>query len=1131
MNIRRTWALLGLIVSLCTVVWAQGDRGAISGIVTDPSGSAIPNVVIEAVHQGTNVRMETVTTSTGAYRLLALPVGTYVLTAKASGFQTYTRTGIQIQVNQTVNVDIQLRVGEVTETVTVEGSVPLIQTESADVGMVVESKTFLDLPLALGGGIRNPSSFIKLSPGVDPRSTWNKSISGGGSFQDATYYDGISLSRGDLSNDGEVNPSVDAIAEFKLITNNYSAEYAHAMGGITSFTMKSGTNDIHGTAFHFLRNEKLDARGFFSPSRAPAKQNEWGGTIGGPVLLPKIYDGRNRTFWFFSFDQFYRRGGQLAGLNTLPTARMQEGDFSELPRTIYDPATTRIGPDGQAIRDPFPNNFIPQNRWSKVSSAMLPYHPKPELPGIGANSVAPLDSPFADQRTLGVKMDHNFNENHRISGMFNYTDRPSEKSPGPSRLIPVGDTTALMNYNLQRVTTRVFHVNIDSTISPTTLNHIGLGISRFRNPNFTRSLNQGWLQPNGGKLGLTGLQYDIFPTVLFDTEGYTRYGDDIASDNFFTTFTALDTLTKIKGNHTIKIGAEVQHHRDNYREFGNGGGTFRFRRESTGLPGVSNSGDAWASFLLGEVYSGNAAFRASLPGGRYTNWAFFIDDTWKVTSRLTLNLGFRYQLTVPHSDPLGRISYMDITKPNPGAGGLLGSMVYGNQDIGNRYLNILAFNPAPRFGFAYRLTDKTVIRGGTGIFYADYINQGLGMPAFGFSTNASFSTGDAGVTPAFNWDGGFPQNFPRPPITDTTAANGQGVTTVLPSDYKLPRKLQWNFLIEHQFTRDLSMSFGYVANVGRHLYESQQLNQLPHEYWSLPDSLLRAHITSPQAQAAGIREPFPGFAQLFGGRASVAQALRPFPQYDGVSIYGSTYGNSSYQSFQYKLDKRYGNGLTATVAYTWSKFLTDARQFDDLSGKQDQLRREKSYHPTDLTHILTFSAVYELPFGQGKRWLSSRGVASKAFGGWQVALVNSYSSGTRLPITTNNPLPFFNGSLRPDLVSSDIRSDIGLGEFDPAKHYFLNRSAFAQPAPGKLGNAPRYLDQRGPGRLDESFAVLKNTSIGEKVTHQFRMEIMNPLNRVVFGNPVTNFSDVNFGRITSTQIGPRNIQFGMKLIW
>ena len=1129
--LRITFQLM-VLLSAAALAFAQGDRGGISGVVLDSSDAAVPNVVVEVVNTATNFRTETVSTNTGAYRFVGLPIGFYDLTARATGFQTYIRRGIQIQVNQVAPIDITLAVGQLAETVTVEGGVPLIQTESSDVGVVVDSKQFLDLPLTLGGGIRNPSNFIKLSPGVDPRSTWTKSIAGGGAFQDMVYYDGIALSRGDLSNDAEVNPSVDAIAEFKLISNMYSAEYSHALGGITSFTAKSGTNNLHGTAFYFIRNEKLDARGFFPSVRSPYKQNEYGFTVGGPAWLPKIYNGKDRTFFFFSYDESRRRGGPLAGLNTLPTARMQQGDFGELPRTIYDPATNAAGPNNSVIRSPFPNQIIPKNRWSAVSSVMLPFHPKPELPGIVDNSIAPLGSPRADELTLGTKIDHIFNASHRISGMFNVTDRPSTKSPAPSRLIPVGDTTALANYNDQVVTTRVLHVNFDSTFTPTTLNHVGLGFSRFRNPNFSQSFNQGWVQPNGGKLGLRGLQYDLFPTVMFDTEGYTRYGDDIASDNFFNTYTALDTATLIRGNHTLKIGGEVQHHQDNYRNFGNGGGTFRFNRLSTGLPGNANSGDAWAAFLLGEVHTGSSFFRDSIPGGRYTNIGFFVDDTWKLSQKLTLNLGFRWEMIVPHSDPLGRLSYMDITKPNPGAGGRLGTMVFGGPNgFGNRMLDILWWNPAPRFGFAYRVTDKTVVRGGIGIFNSNYINQGLGLPAFGFSTTASFTTGNNGITPAFNWDGGFPQDFKRPPITETTAANGQGVTVVLPSEYSLPYKVQWNLTVEREFSTDLSMSVSYVANKGSHLYENQQLNQVPKEYWNQPLSLLQSHITSPAAVAAGIQEPFAGFAQLWGGRATVAQALRPFPQYAGAGIYGSTYGNSSYHSFQYKLDKRTRYGLNGTVAYTWSKFLTDSRQFDDLFGRQDELKREKSYNPADLTHILTFSALYQLPFGRGKQWASSSGALDKLAGGWQIGAVCAYNSGTRLNVFTNNNLPFFNPGLLPDLVSSDIRSAVSMGTFDPAKDVFLNRAAFANPAPGRLGSAPRMLETRGPARLEENFAVIKDTRFGEKLTWQFRMEMFNPMNRVVFGNPATNFAAGNFGRISSTQIGPRNLQFGSKFIW
>jgi hypothetical protein len=813
---------------------------------------------------------------------------------------------------------------------------------------------------------------------------------------------------------------------------------------------------------------------------------------------------------------------------------MQSGDFSELPRQIFDPATTGAGADGTITRTPFANAVIPQTRWSRVSSAMLPFHPKPELPGVTANSVAPLSSNFQDHRHGGAKGDHIFTDKHRMSFMFNFTDRPAQKSPAPSRLRPVGDTTALANYNIQRVTTRVMHFNFDSSLSPTTLNHIGLGFSRFRNPNFSESFEQGWVQPNGGKLGLTGLQFDLFPTVQFNTEGYTRYGDNIASDNFFNTFTALDTATMIRGNHTIKVGAEWQYHQDNFRQFGTGGGDFRFVRNGTGNPqSFTNTGDAWASFLLGEVNSASAFFKATDSSGRYTNWGFFVDDSWKASANLTLNFGLRWEIISPHADPAGRLSYVDISQPNSQAGGLPGVLVFGGAEgFGNRMLDILWVNPAPRFGFAYRLKNDFVVRGGIGVFNSNFINQGLGLPATGFSTNAAFATGDNGITPAFNWDGGFPQNFQAPPNLSPFQVNGQNGTVVLPSDYDLPRKLQWNFTIEKQFADDLSLSASYVANKGTHLYENQQINQIPDAATELPASVLRARVGSEAANQAGVGEPFPGFLSLWGSRGTVAQALRPYPQFGNLGIYGSTYGNSSYHSFQFKMDKRYRGGLSGTLAYTWSKFLSDSRQFDSLGGVQNSYLREKSYSVNDLPHILTFSLLYRLPFGPGQKFAgTSTGVGRVLVEGWQLGVVNSYSSGDRLNVSTNNNLPYFNAGLRPDLVSSNARSGVSMSDFDPALDQYLDRAAFANPAAGLYGSAPRYLHALGPARIVESFAVFKDTKIHERVTHQLRMEITNPLNRTVFGNPVTSLAAGNFGRITGTAVGPRAIQFGMKVIF
>ncbi|MCZ2152207.1 MAG: TonB-dependent receptor [Bryobacterales bacterium] len=1122
---------LAWIASLSTLAFGQVDRGTIAGTVSDSSGAVVPSVTVRIVREGTNATFSTTTGTTGAYSFFSLPVGSYDLSAESAGFRRAEVKGIKVEVNQQAKVDVALQVGEVTQTVEVAANASLVQTESTDVGTVIDNKRFLDLPLTLGGGIRNPSAFIFLSPGVAPGSTWEKHIGGGGSFNDQIYYDGISLSRGDLANDAEVNPSVDAIAEFKLVTNNYSAEYTHALSGVTSFTMKSGTNQLHGSAFEFLANDHLDARSFFSTTKAPRKQNEWGFTAGGPVLIPKIYNGKDRTFWFFSLDQYYIRGGQLAGYNTNATANMLGGNFSEWAAAgkgvIADPRSTQFDAAGVATRTPFANNIIPKAMFSSISSKMIAFYPAAELPGIANNSIAPLASPMADQRTSGFKIDHQLKPSHRLSGMFNYTDRPSQKSPGPSRLLPIGGSTAIANYNFQVVTTRIIRVNYDWNISGNMLNHMGVGFSRFRNPNFSLGYNQGWTQPDGGKLGLRGVQFDLAPTVQF-TQGYTRLGDDIASDNYFTTLAFLDNLTWVKNKHTIKMGFEVQTHRDNYRNFGGGGGSFNFSNFETQMPGVANSGNAFASFLLGAVDSGSAYFRDSLPGGRYKYYGWFIDDTYKVTPRLTLNLGLRYEIQVPTSDPLGRLSYMDPSLANPGAGGLPGAYVFGGTGQGRQgwtqFFDTHYKNFAPRIGFAYQMGRGTVLRGGYGIFYKEYINQGVGLPQTGFSITPSFGSANNGLTPGFWWDDGFPQNFNRPPLISPTVANTQGASVVeRATGGKIPYAQQWNMTLEKQIGNEWLFSGAYVANKGTNMYDSMVLSQVDPRFYGMGSTLLGSLITSPLAQQAGIKEPYPGFAQQFGTRATVAQSLRRFPQYTGVSTVAAPYANTSYHSFQFKMDKRFSHGLASTLAYTFSKQLSDGAGFSDTHGgvvRQNYYLREKSLYASDQTHILTLSFNYAIPFRH--RWL----------GGWSVSGVGAYSSGYPLAISTPNINSIIgNGGLRPNYTGQPVRAPEGPGGFDPNRDAYLNRDAFSAPAPLTFGNTPVFLPVRQPAFINESFGAFKDTRIAERFNLQFRMEISNPFNRVVFGAPTTDLSAANFGKIGGLGNSPRVIQFGLKMMF
>jgi hypothetical protein len=1124
---RRVWMRAAVLTLLVTAAAAellgQGDRGTITGVVTDPSGTAVPAAQITATNEATGLVSRTVTGVAGTYTLPVLPIGSYTLTTTLEGFKTYVRSGVPVQVGQTTRIDIRLELGQVEERVTVTEEAPLVNTDTSDVGIVMNNEKFLNLPLTLGGDIRNPSTFIFLSPGVSG-STWEKHIAGGSSFTDAVYYDGVALSV-TPNNDSQYNPSVDAIAEFKLITNDYSAEYGHALAGVTTFTLKSGTNEFHGNAFEFLRNDKLDARGFFDRARVPTRQNEFGGTAGGPII-------KNRTFFFGSIDSFRRRQGAPRSLVTVPLPEFLRGDFTRWTAAIYDPATTRPDGKGGFTRDPFPARMIPTNRFSSVSKGIAALFRAPQLPDrITNNYLAPLTSPMQDAHNWTLKMDHQLTPVHKIFATFIFTNRPAIKG------LEAGIEGEAEDHNRQDLNSRLLRVGYDWTIGPTMLNHFLAHIDRIVDTNRSLSVGKGWPE----KLGLRGVANTHFPNVTF-TQGFVRLGSNIHYRSANTAFGVQDMLTLIEGRHTIKIGAEYVRHRDNERNQSNAAGTFTFSNLETAFPGNAATGNAIASFLLGTVNSASALFYTTPIGARWNYFSAYAQDDFKVTSRLTLNLGLRWEVQSPFKDPLDRMSIMDPALPNPGAGNRPGAYAFAGSGAGRAGYSSLAATKwkdfGPRLGFAYSLTRKTALRAGYGIYYWNVNRYGIGYQATGFNTTASFSSADVGITPAFNWDDGFPQDFQKPPIISPTVQNGQNATVVLRERGGVwPYTQQWNFTVEQQVSTTAALRVSYVGIKGTHLHSQDAVNwnQVRPELLSL-GSLLNAQINSPQAQAAGIPEPFPGFRGLWGSRATVAQALRPFPQYGGIGQAIATYGNSNYHSLQLFVQKRMSYGLEATFAYTFSKAIDDTRQFSSGVGQQDYYNRraERSIAAIDQPHIVTFSYVYELPFGPGHRFLSGAGgAAGKIVGGWSVSGIQSYKSGMPLSLSVTNTLPIFNGVLRPNAVLGvPQRAPVGTGGFDPARDRWINAAAFTTPPAFTFGNTARYLGSiRTPMSLTESVAVLKNTPITERFNLQFRLEISNPSNRVVFSSPATNLSAPSFGQIGGVAYNPRNIQMGLKLMW
>ena len=1114
----RHFALCASLLMTGPALLAQGDRGTITGIITDPSGQVVANVRVAITNEATNIAETTVTGESGAYTMPLLMIGNYRIEAHAPGFKTSERTSVPVQVGQVTRVDIQLEIGQVQEQVTVAGAAPLISTDTSDVGIVMNQDSFLNLPLTLGGDFRRASSFIFLSPGVSGN-TWEKHVGGGQSFTDAVYLDGAAMNDSP-NNDGQYSPDVDAIVEFKLITNAYSAEFGHALNGVTSFTLRSGTNEFHGGAFEFFENDKLNARGFFAPLKPPTRQNEFGGTVGGPIK-------KNRTFFFFSAESFRRRQGATPALESIPTPAFLAGNFSQWPSAIYDPASTMPDGKGGFTRTAFPGNQIPANRISPISTKIAAVLPAPLFPNQFSNNfIGPLTSPQQDDTNWSLKMDHLFNSKHRVFGTFLLTDRPAIKG------IAAGVTGPAQDHNRQDLNSRFLRVGEDWTVSPTMFNYFVASYDRVVDTNRTLSLGQGWPQ----KLGLQGVQDDQFPTVTF-SQGYAQLGDSTHYRNTETTFGVLDSLEIIRGRHSIKLGVEYQRHRDNSLTLSNGAGSFAFSNLETALPGAGSTGNSIASFLLGEVDSATALFYNTETGTRWNYLGAYVQDDFKITAKLTLNLGVRWDVQTPYVDPQHRLSYMDPKVPNPAAGNLPGAYVFAGSapgQFGSMIGNTDWKNFAPRVGFAYNPAKNWVVRSGYGIFYYGIMDRtSLGIPAAGFNTSASFSSPNAGVTPGFNWNDGFPQNFPHPPVISPTLQNGQTAQMNLRSwDGVWPYTQQWNFTIERQFGSSFAVRTSYVGTKGTHLDASDATswNQVNPAYLSL-GSLLAASIDSPQAQAAGFSEPFPGFSTLWGSRATVAQALRPFPQYSTVSQFNPTYGSSTYHAFQLYAQKQMSHGFFFTVAYTFSKAIDDTRGYGSGVGQQnyDNRAQERSLSAIDQPQLLTFSYLYELPFGPGKGHLT-RGFAGKAFGGWTLSGIQTYGSGTPLSLSLVNTLPIFNGLLRPNVVSGvPQRGAVGSNGFDPGPDYWINPAAFVAPPPFTFGNTARYINLRAPANLSESLAILKDTIFRERFKLQFRAEFANPSNRTIFSGPDSNLSDTTFGKVQSQANSPRNIQLGLKL--
>ncbi|HEU0119157.1 MAG TPA: TonB-dependent receptor, partial [Bryobacteraceae bacterium] len=1008
----------------------------VSGRVTDSAGHAVPAATVAVTNEATQVRRNVLSNEEGLYTAPALTPGPYTIRVTKEGFKALERRGVVLTVDTRSRVDAQLEVGGVTESVNVTENVGVLQVESPEISTTITQEQVQNLPLVQMGRVRVASAFIYLTAGVqgnvridgaDNLAASNQiRVHGSGTFQHEFCVDGLPAGQmGQIGNFNESAPPVEAMREFKLQTAQLAAEFGHTGQAVVSFALKSGTNQFHGSAFEYFRNDKLDARSWFAGERAITRQNEFGATVGGPVWMPKLYNGKDKTFFFFSWTSSRRRGLDNFNRVQTPTLLNQQGDFSDwrgangnlIP--VYDPATTRPNENGGSTRDIFPGNRIPANRIDPVAAKIAALFPAPNAAG-SLNLGAFIGEKQLDPDIFTTRFDHSLHANHKIFYSFNSTNVPRFRIDNP---LPDPLTSGI----LQNISSKMHRLGYDAILRPNLLNSLILGVNRFRNPVDPVTAERGW----PSKLGLNGVTGDRFPVLSFG-DGYVGAASGGITDNKDDVYMVKNTMSWTRGRSNWKFGGEYRWNHLHNRTLTNTQGALTFSNLATALPGApSGTGNSFASFLLGEVSSGNVRYPQNV-GIRRTYTGFFVQNDFKLSQRLTLNGGLRWEFMGAPFEQQDRYSVVDLGLANPGAGGRPGALRFAGQGsgrTGTRRLidpDLSAFGP--RLGFAYALSKKTVLRGGYGLYYADNY---LTISSAGFNIEGTFQTLDNGITPAFRLRDGFPQSFPKEPRIDPALLNNQAASYLEQSSGALPRTQSWSFGMQHDLGRDLVIELNYVGNHSTRQVapELSNINQVDPRYLSL-GQLLTRNINATEARAANIPIPWAGF------NGSVAQALRAFPQFLTLTSQQAKIGAASYHGGEFKLRKRFASGFAFETNYTWSKALgLNAPGYQGFGGLDNMLqdhynlRSERSLLSYDVPHVFVASYLYTLPFGKQNGWRKAM------LGDWTISGIHRYQSGFPLQLSMNNLLPIFNRVLRPDLVAGENpASGISGADFDPGKN-------------------------------------------------------------------------------------------------
>lgn len=1180
-----------LIIFIVAPLGAQTFTATVSGIVTDPHGAAVPGATVTVMSVATGVSKTATTDTNGSYTVPLLQPKEYTVSAEAAGFQKVQRTGIRLEINQTAEVNLQLAVSGMTETVEVSGISPLLVTQQSSIDQTIEQKFIEDLPLA----DQDIFQFVQLAPGVvsgNPNNPSpigdignrnffdsNFSVNGGKGSTNDVLLDGVSDVIGDFNGVGTV-PPVGSIQEFKVQSGAYSAEFGRSGGGNINIITRSGGSKYHGTVYEYLQNSELNANGWqrnrnLTP-RISNRRNHFGASFSGPVWIPKIYNGKQKTFFYFDYEG-RRNRDPFDSRYSVPTDKQRLGDFSEtIGRNglikIYNPWTTRPDPANpdRSIRDQFPGNKIDcaalnvtTNKpfCDPVALAALKFYPNPNRPaddGTGANNYVASGNNRLDKNLYSIRLDHNISQRQSVFARYTRERREDEQ------VNPFNNVASSGRVIVDKFT----NVAINHTISltPSLINNARYGYTRAHANQIPFGTG---FDPTS--LGLPGyikanaaiLQFPTFAIggnaskSALGSRGYNNQPRD--------TTTIADGVIKIWGQHTIKPGVEFRLIRFFPFQVFDTTGDFSFDSGFTQRDpdsGNNSEGAGFASFLLGAIApkslinSGNAGafFEYGTPVTIFHKYiAGYLQDDWRVSSRLTLNLGLRWDLETGTQETQGRLTTFDFNAPSPLAGkvprysDLKGLLRFTNPGEAEWVADKKRF--APRIGLAYKIGEKTTVRAGYGIFYLPISLENLGSVGFNYLVDNQTDN----RVPSVLLSNPFPSGIP--PIIGKSQGSlsliGQGITAVAGKITSSYNQL-WNLAFQRQIGRNWLAEIAYVGSHGVHLpINSYNLNQLDPRFQALGNKALNGPEINPFRSI--ITDPL---SPLSKEKVPLSQLLKPFPQYTAVfkSRPLVNVGTSSYNALQLKLQKRFSNGLALLTHYTWSKEMDTGGigsgiAFADSTAIQNiyNIADERSLSTQDVPHRFVFTTTYELPIGRGKMLASDLPRALNALvGGWQINAVYTRQSGTPLTVSANNRFiaDFGLGRMRasilpnadPHVGLSTARDNIRSGGV------WFNTAAFYNPNPPQpdnspditklyvLGNTSRTLGSvRRDGYHNLDFSLFKGFHVTEQVGIQFRLESFNVFNSVVFGTPNTNVDDSQFGKITTQANTPRKVQVALRI--